>query len=258
MANLHRRRLHDQVTKHLGVAILNGTLMDADRKIWSEADLSRSLGVSRSILRESVKVLESKGLIQARPNVGISLRPRSAWNLLDPDLLTWQCELGVDDRFISDLCEVRLAIETAAAGLAAMRGTEEEKRAVHESYEQMQLHIEDKARHDEADIAFHTAVFTASHNRFLQKMGTTIRVALEVQNYTGAEADLVESTRFHLAVSEAICQGDAAAARTAMERLILHVAEVFHGVVHPDEPGGWRREIGVDVAKSDLNLIGPT
>src|SRR5205814_6667461 len=86
----------------------------------------RYFHVSRTILREAVKVLAAKGLIEVRPRTGIRVRPRDEWNLVDPDLLGWLCEAGVDDLFIRDLCEVRAIVEPAAAELAAARATAEE------------------------------------------------------------------------------------------------------------------------------------
>src|ERR1051326_8758823 len=109
MGPIKRASLHEQITSKLGIAILSGELKEGD--VSSEGALRRNLGVSRTILRESLKVLVSKGLLRLRPKVGVSVRPRRDWNLFDPDVLAWQAETVVDKEFIRTLCEVRLIVE---------------------------------------------------------------------------------------------------------------------------------------------------
>ena len=85
---------------------------------------------------KSIKVLAAKGLVEVRPKLGIRLRPREEWNLMDPDLLDWQGEAGVDDLFVRNLCEVRLVVETAACELAALRGSEKDFAQIKNAYRQ--------------------------------------------------------------------------------------------------------------------------
>ena len=99
---LRNTRLHDQVTQALAVRILSGTLA-ADGPSTTEMDLCQELGVSRTILREAIKVLSAKGLLEVRPKTGVRVKPKSEWNLLDPTLLMWQTEVGVDEEFVRNL-----------------------------------------------------------------------------------------------------------------------------------------------------------
>src|SRR5262245_24324022 len=92
---IKRQRLHDQITRYLALQILQGKLRDGLPGFSSETELSDHLKVSRTALRESIKVLAAKGLLEVRPKVGIRIRPRDEWNLMDPDLLAWQGEAGV-------------------------------------------------------------------------------------------------------------------------------------------------------------------
>src|SRR5215469_13832474 len=123
VASIQRERLHDKVTRELALGILRGAIGQGESTLSTEGDLCRHFSVSRTILRESVKVLAAKGMIELRPKTGIRVRPRDEWNLVDPDLLSWLCEAGVDEDFVRDLCEVRLIVEPAAAELAAERAT---------------------------------------------------------------------------------------------------------------------------------------
>jgi DNA-binding FadR family transcriptional regulator len=156
MRPVKRASLHEQITAKLGIAILSGELKEGD--VSSETALRRSLGVSRTILRESLKVLVSKGLLTLRPKVGVRIRSRRDWNLFDPDVLAWQAETVVDREFIRTLCEVRLIVETAGAALAAVRGSPEEKAAISSCFARMESNFSSKPAYDEADIAFHGAI----------------------------------------------------------------------------------------------------
>ena len=116
---LRRERLHDQITRHVALRILRGQIRDGASENWTETTLGHELQVSRTAMREAVKVLAAKGLLEVRPGTGMRVRPRSEWNLLDPDLLSWQCEAIADGQFVRDLYQVRLIIEPATAESAA-------------------------------------------------------------------------------------------------------------------------------------------
>ena len=122
--------LHDAVTRALALQVMRAEYASEQVDFPNEATLCQQLGVSRSILREAVKVVADKGLVEVRPRSGMRSKPRSTWNLLDPDILAWQATMLPDVRFLRDLCEVRLAIEPTAAGFAAVRATAEELSAI--------------------------------------------------------------------------------------------------------------------------------
>src|SRR5436305_6683836 len=139
-----RERLHDKVTREIALGIVRGSIGQGESALSTEGDLCRHFSVSRTILREAVKVLAAKGLIEVRPRTGIRVRPRNEWNLVDPDLLGWLCEAGVDDRFIRDLCEIRAIVEPAAAELAASRSSKEENAEVLRCYRLIEADPDDE------------------------------------------------------------------------------------------------------------------
>ena len=239
MVPLERKGLHEVIVNHLALAILRGEIGHGDPDMFSELYLCRSLQVSRTALREAIKVLASKGLVELRPKVGVRVRPRKDWYLLDPDLLAWQNEAGVDEQFIRNLCEVRLIVETAAAGLAAVRATPEERHRLQQRYNDMESNVRDKVAYDRADIKFHEAIFAACHNELLQQMSVTISTALRAQNRSGSDENLEGSLAQHRQIAKTICSGDQAMARAAMENLILHTAATFHQMFHPGATEGW-------------------
>src|SRR5207247_3167418 len=120
-----RRGLHGAVVHDLGLRIVQGEL-EAGESLPTEEELSSELTASRTVLREAIKVLAAKRLVESRPKTGTRVRQRAEWNLLDPDVLAWQLEAGPDRRFLEDTLELRGLIEPAAARLAAVRANEGE------------------------------------------------------------------------------------------------------------------------------------
>jgi GntR family transcriptional regulator, galactonate operon transcriptional repressor len=169
--------LHDRVTRTLALQVIEA---ERDRQLLAfpnEGELCRQLGVSRSILREAVKVLEDKGMVQVRPRSGTRSLPRSQWNQLDADILGWQSSLKPDPQFLHDLCEVRLAIEPVAAGFAALRASKDEIVAIRECLGRRQQIIADQDLEAavDANLQYHRAVIAASHNPLFLQLNTTIR-----------------------------------------------------------------------------------
>src|SRR4029453_11093357 len=114
-----RRGLHGAVVHEIGVRIVNGELKPGDT--LPDNGFFDGADVSRTVVREAIKVLAAKGLVESRPKVGTRVRPRRDWNLLDPDLLAWQIEAGPDARFLEQAVELRRMIEPAAARLPPER-----------------------------------------------------------------------------------------------------------------------------------------
>jgi DNA-binding FadR family transcriptional regulator len=189
------------------------------------------LRASRTVLREAIKVLAAKGLVESRPKTGTRVRPRHTWNLLDPDVLAWQQDGAASPAFLSKLTEVRLIIEPAAAELAARRAGATELQAIEEAYQDMAaaLHgggCEDYAAFDEADMRFHQAIVQACGNDLLQQMGRVVYSALLISFHATsrlpgrAKASLPE----HRAILTAIRGRQARRAGQAMRRLVHSTA----------------------------------
>ncbi len=229
------RTLHKQIVSHLGLAILRGELASGDT-LPSEPELCAQLNVSRIALREALKVLAAKGLVESRPKTGTRIRPRADWNLLDPDVLAWRHEAGPDPEFLRNITDVRLIIEPAAARRAARRASLEDIAALEAWYRRMGIAINDTETFIAADLEFHGAILAASHNELLQQMGTTISAALRASravttHVPGAnEASMPQ----HWAVFEAIGDHNEAAAEAAMTALIMEAAADIDRGLHPD------------------------
>jgi GntR family transcriptional regulator, galactonate operon transcriptional repressor len=229
-----RERLYDQLIRQIALGIMRGEIGQGD--LTTEGDLCRHFDVSRTVLRECVKVLSAKGLIRLRPKTGLHVRPRSEWNLVDPDLLSWLCEAGVDDVFVRDLCEVRMIVEPAACELAASRATADEIELLLKWYGLIEANTKDADARQEADRNFHATIFAACHNVFLAQMNSTVGVALRATQQIGTLLPdvLDESVLAHKRVAQAIAARDSLGARAAMERLIKQSTEHIYRVLHKD------------------------
>ncbi|MDR6377102.1 DNA-binding FadR family transcriptional regulator [Paraburkholderia caledonica] len=177
--------------------------------------------MSRTVLREALRTLTSKGLIESRPRVGTRVRPRHAWNLLDVDVLDWYSRVAEPMQFALKLQEMREMIEPYAAGLAAASHSDETFGALAAAHAAMAgaRNVDEWVR---ADLQFHLSVLIACSNELLIPLGTLIERTLEAQLRLNAKrADVFNaSLAEHTAVFEAIRDRDAHAARDAMTRLL--------------------------------------
>lgn len=216
-----RRGLHRDVVEALGRPIVAGDRAPGDA-LPNEADLGLELAVSRTVVREAIKVLAAMGLVEVRPKAGTRVLPRSYWHLIDSDVLHWLFEREVDERPYREISEVRMIIEPQAASLAAARRSDDEAREIAELLDRMTLAADDPAAYIAADIAFHSAILRATHNDLLIQMTSTIHAALEASRkltvrVPGGPAG---ATPRHRAVSDAIVAHRGAAAWRSMERLV--------------------------------------
>lgn len=204
----------------LGTAILRGDYAP-ESILPREAELMGTLGVSRTVLREALRTLTSKGLIESRPRVGTRVRPRHAWNLLDVDVLDWYSRVAEPMQFALKLQEMREMIEPYAAGLAAASHADDTFGALAAAHAAMAAarNVDEWVR---ADLQFHLSVLIACSNELLIPLGTLIERTLEAQLRLNAKRAEVfnASLAEHTAVFEAIRERDAAAARDAMARLL--------------------------------------
>lgn len=172
-----QRSLHGQVAHDIGGRILRGELTPGET-LPNEADFSLRLKVSRTALREAIKVLAAKGLVESRPKTGTRVRSRQDWNLLDPDVLAWQMAAGPLDRFVRDLMELRQIIEPQAAAIAARQAKSAEIRAIEDAYRDMETSAEHPDLWATHDVRFHRAILLATGNELLRPLAATIEAAL--------------------------------------------------------------------------------
>ncbi|WP_081838709.1 FadR/GntR family transcriptional regulator [Thermogemmatispora carboxidivorans] len=241
--SLRRQNLSAQVVREIGLSIMRKEFQPGDA-LLSEPELSQQFNVSRPVLREALKVLAEKGLIEARPRTGTRVRPRADWNLLDPEVLTWQYEVGPDPAFLEAICEVRLMFEPMTARLAASRATAEEIETIERACGLLEKLVEEAEPYIEADLAFHSAICAAAHNELLQRIVATLAAPLRASRLVTARLPGANrrTMPLHRRVAEAIRQGQELAAEEAMRELIVLTTEDVH------------RALGYSGTGSDLPL----
>jgi DNA-binding FadR family transcriptional regulator len=220
------RTLHARVAREVGLQILEGKWAPG-AVLPNEADFGMQLGVSRTALREAVKVLAAKGLVEVRRKTGTRVRPQHDWNALDPDVLNW---LFSGEGFavgIPDLLELRLIIEPAGARLAAQRATAENLAEIEDALKRMETAVEDSASSVESDLQFHLAILEATHNIFMRPFGALIQEALRASfKLTNDDRPAFERSLLrHRAVFEAIRDNDPEAAEAAMQIVLSRTSE---------------------------------
>lgn len=220
-----QRDLHGTVAFELGSAILRGDYAPA-QLLPREAELMGTFDVSRTVLREALRTLTSKGLVESRPRVGTRVRAREAWNLLDADVLDWYARVAPPLAFALKLQEMREMIEPYAAGLAANAHDEPALAALREAHDAMAAarNVDAWVR---ADLRFHLAVLSACRNELLVPLGALIARTLEGQLRVNAKrADVFNAALSdHTAVYDAIVRRDAGGATSAMVGLLRMTRE---------------------------------
>lgn len=220
------RSLHGRIAHRIGMQILRGEL-PAGRGLPSEDEWSTELEVSRTALREAIKVLAAKGLIESRPRTGARVCARERWNFLDPDVLAWRLAALPTERYVRDLFDLRQVIEPSAAALAAVRAGKPEVARLAEACREMADAGGDGERWMAADLKFHQTLLWMTGNEMLGSLGALIETAL-IMSFRLSEANprgQRHSLPLHAAVLDAVRAGDANGARAAMLVLLLRAQD---------------------------------
>jgi DNA-binding FadR family transcriptional regulator len=219
------KRLHEHVVDELGARIVHGEIRPGEALPVEDA-LVAQLGVSRTVVREAVKVLAQKNLVQVRTRTGTRVLEPAHWNQLDPEILRWRFAAGLDAKLIADLIDLRRVIEPAAAELAALRATPAMVATLQSALDVMYGEGAVDA-HIAADIRFHLGILEATGNELLQGLRHSIEGALgfAIGLHTHSKDDAQDSLALHGEVLRAIAAREPAAARAAMNVLVDRWAE---------------------------------
>lgn len=213
-----RRGIHGELVDSIGREIVSGRFEAGT--VLDIAALQVDRDVSQTALREALRVLAGKGLVEARQKRGTIVRSRSGWNLLDPDILRWQVAANIGPDIFEALAEVRAIVEPATARLAAERRTDDDVAALESALGHMVETIEDPGAHAEADVAFHRALAVASGNDLLARIGGVFEALLRARDELVHRDVRREFEAPHAAVLDAVREGDAERAESAMRDLL--------------------------------------
>ena len=214
-------RIPGMIARDLGIRIVSGDLVPGTI-LDGEIAASDQRKVSRSAYREAVRILTAKGLVQSKPKAGTRVNERSAWHLLDPDVLSWIFQIEPDYELVYSLFELRRIVEPEAAALAAERRSFHHLKTMGAALDGMSRHRPVTKAWRDADELFHATLLAASGNAFLDSLTTSINAAVSwstmfKQRFEPLKRDPVPD---HHKVYSAIAKGNSSAARKAMCELV--------------------------------------
>ena len=212
---------HSLIAREIGIAIVTGQHPPGST-LPGEVEIAERRGVSRSVVREAIRMLAAKGLVLSKPKTGTRVRERQTWNLLDPDLLAWMFEGEPPAGFVRSLFQLRMIVEPAAAELAAKSRSAQQLSRMGHALEKMAEHglISDEGQR--ADQHFHAIILEATGNELLVSLAASISAAVRWTTFFKyrSSRQYGDPMPQHRLLFEAIANADAAAARQATVDLV--------------------------------------
>ncbi len=211
------KRRHDEVVERLTARIVSGEFAPGTI-LPPEHEFAHQLGVSRTVLREALRAVAGKGLIEARHGSGTRVAPEANWDQFDAAILQARRSGGAMLAVLSDLIEARRVVECEVVVLAAERANENHRRSLANQLEKMEASLDHSALYAAADAEFHRTILLAADNAILLRMVEPIRTLIAFGQ--GLTITLKDEQRRalgeHRAIAEAIRNRDGLAARNAM------------------------------------------
>ena len=220
------RNFHSYVINEVGRAIVSGD-MPVGSGLPGDAEMMDRFGVSRTVLREALKTLEAKGLVEARAKVGTRVLPQSRWNLFDRQVLAWKLESGPSPAFLASFQITRESLEVEAARLAARHREAEHVRLLNYWLNQRTVMSQQPEPFAMAEFEIHRVVAEASGNPFLRassaifEFGVAVAVMAQLEGDRSAPPEGLAAPRAaeYEALVRAIERGDEATAAALMSAL---------------------------------------
>lgn len=211
------------MVNELGARIMRGELPPGST--LDPELVAREFEVSRTVVREAIKVLAAKGLVGARPRLGTYVTERAHWQLLDADVMAWRATDEPDPRLVIELDEVRLIIEPSAARMAAERRSDEQLERIRAACDLLDRSYAseepDRPDHTAADLEFHRAVLAATGNELLEHFEVVLAPALQARDRLAhRHLTTLDFLDGHRSVLDAIAAADPDLAHDRMRALM--------------------------------------
>ncbi|HWM37878.1 MAG TPA: FCD domain-containing protein [Streptomyces sp.] len=214
--------LHGQVVDRIGESLAAGDA--AAGEVLRLEDVQARYGVSRTVAREAVRVLESKHVVTSRPRVGITVLPMKAWNLYDPHVIRWRLASPHRESQLRELAELRTAVEPYAAFLAAASAPPGARRELTQHAESMTAAAGDGRIRAfiAADAAFHRVLLVASGNGMFGQLADVTEELLVSRGdleLMPAHVDM-NAVALHVQVASAVAAGLPAEAAGHLRQIV--------------------------------------
>ncbi|WP_163972180.1 FadR/GntR family transcriptional regulator [Oceanobacillus halotolerans] len=221
------RNLSEQLLHDLGEKIIEGKLKPG-HVLPKVEDISEENGVSRTVVREALKGLAARRLVESSTKVGTVVRERSDWQWWDPDVIAWASQSNNSKHVLLQLTEVRMAIEPAAVELAAKKATEVDLNRIKECYKKLETSLGNEEEWAKADTEFHHSILAASHNELMISLIKILQGGLlHSRIQTIQSIDQEEVLKRHKELMEAVCSRNGKLAREKMYELLTRVGQVI-------------------------------
>ena len=221
-AQTFERNIRTSLADRLGREIVSGVYAPGSL-LPSAAEVCARFSVSRTALREVYSALTAKAMIVARPKIGTRVRPKSDWNMLDPEVLSWHLESTPTESFVAELFVLRQMVEPEAAALVAGARSQATIDRIAEAYRRMERFKDGAGYLIGADLDFHMGILEGTGNHFLTALGGLIRTSLECTfelSWEGASKIQEDRLHQHLAILNAIRDGSPELAKSRMKELL--------------------------------------
>lgn len=221
--------LHSTVLDTIGLEITCGELPAGH--VLTLDRIQERFGVSRTVARETMRILESMGLVRSRRRVGITVQPAESWNVFDPRVIWWRLSGSGRDAQLRSLTELRIAVEPLAASAAARSASGEQRTHVADVAARMRT-LGEAGKLDEfmeLDIAFHSLLLRASGNEMFGALADVVAVVLRGRTQLGLmpHQPVPEALDLHEEVAHAVADGRGADAEHAMRQLLAEVRDAM-------------------------------
>lgn len=221
------RSMYAGIVDVLGAEIAGGTLSAGS--VVSLASLEERFEVSRTVAREAMRSLESKGMIEARRRVGLIVADAARWRVLDPQVIGWRLAGPGRDDQLRSLTALRIAVEPTAARLGAMKRTDQQRIILLELSQRLWQLTRDGLANTQAfrdaDAGFHTTLLEASRNEMFIALAPALVAVASHPSRTVAAERIERSLTCHEAIARAIAAGDADAAEAQCRQLVTMVRD---------------------------------
>ena len=217
-----RRGIFGYFVHDLGRRIVGGEYPPG-ATLPNEPELVSRFGISRTVIREAMKCLAGKGLVEIKTRVGTRVRDRSAWHHTDTDVMVWYYETGPSIEFMRSIKDLRRVLEPEASARAAERARPEDLARIEAAYQEMVDTVDDPDDNSDADLLFHSAVYAATGNMVFAQLIDILAVAIYANRALSAPADADAkraSLAVHKAILDAIAARDPAAAIAASNQML--------------------------------------